>query len=197
MTLQTIKVLFLDRDGTINQDTGSYISTKEQLILIDRADEAIALAKNAGFRIVIISNQAGIARGIATVEQVEEVNRYLNLLLSSKDARFDRCYYCPYHPEYPHPDYDRFMEFRKPATGMVEQAIDDFLAEGFLVDRSASFFVGDKTLDVECGKRAGMRSVLVRTGHNEEDLCIERNIIPEFVADDLYKAVTEYILAVA
>ncbi len=89
------------------------------------------------------------------------------------------------------------MEFRKPATGMVEQAIDDFLAEGFLVDRSASFFVGDKTLDVECGKRAGMRSVLVRTGHNEEDLCIERNIIPEFVADDLYKAVTEYILAVA
>ncbi len=197
MTQQTIKVLFLDRDGTINQDTGSYISTREQLVLIDRADEAIALAKRAGFRIVIISNQAGIARGIATVEQVEEVNRYLNDLLSAKNASFDRCYYCPYHPEYPHPDYDRFMEFRKPATGMVEQAIDDFLAEGFLVDRSASFFVGDKTLDVECGKRAGMRSVLVRTGHNEEDLCIERNIIPEFVADDLYKAVTEYILAVA
>ena len=197
MTLQTIKVLFLDRDGTINQETGSYISTREQLVLIDRADEAIALAKRAGFRIVIISNQAGIARGIATVEQVEEVNRYLNDLLSAKNASFDRCYYCPYHPEYPHPDYDRFMEFRKPATGMVEQAIDDFLAEGFLVDRSASFFVGDKTLDVECGKRAGMRSVLVRTGHNEEDLCIERNIIPEFVADDLYKAVTEYILAVA
>ena len=197
MTQQTIKVLFLDRDGTINQDTGSYISTREQLVLIDRAAAARALANPAGFRIVIISNQAGIARGIATVEQVEEVNRYLNNLLSAKNASFDRCYYCPYHPEYPHPDYDRFMEFRKPATGMVEQAIDDFLAEGFLVDRSASFFVGDKTLDVECGKRAGMRSVLVRTGHNEEDLCIERNIIPEFVADDLYKAVTEYILAVA
>ena len=197
MTVQTIKVLFLDRDGTINQDTGSYISTKEQLVLIDRADEAIALAKSAGFRIVIVTNQAGIARGIATVEQVEEVNLYLNELLSARDAGFDRCYYCPYHPDYPHPDYDRFVEFRKPATGMVESAIEDFLAEGLVVDRSASFFVGDKTLDVECGKRAGMRSVLVRTGHNEEDLCIERNIIPEFVADDLYKAVTEYILAVA
>ncbi len=197
MTVQTIKVLFLDRDGTINQDTGSYISTKEQLVLIDRADEAIALAKSAGFRIVIVTNQAGIARGIATVEQVEEVNLYLNELLSARDAGFDRCYYCPYHPDYPHPDYDRFVEFRKPATGMVESAIVDFLAEGLVVDRSASFFVGDKTLDVECGKRAGMRSVLVRTGHNEEDLCIERNIIPEFVADDLYKAVTEYILAIA
>jgi D-glycero-D-manno-heptose 1,7-bisphosphate phosphatase len=194
--VQTIKVLFLDRDGTINQDTGSYIFTKEQLILIDRADEAIALAKRAGFHIVIISNQAGIARGIATVEQVEDVNRYLNELLLAQNAGFDRCYYCPYHPEYPHPEYDRFMEFRKPSTGMVEQAIDDFFSEGLIVDRCASFFVGDKTIDVECGMRAGLRPVLVRTGHNEEELCLRRNIIPEFVADDLYKAVTEHILAV-
>ena len=104
MMVQTIKVLFLDRDGTINQDTGSYIYTREQLLLIDRADEAIALAKSAGFRIVIVTNQAGIARGIATVEQVEEVNDYLNELLLLKNAGFDRCYYCPYHPEYPHPD---------------------------------------------------------------------------------------------
>ncbi len=193
--VQTIKVLFLDRDGTINQDTGSYIYTKEQLLLIDRADDAIALAKSAGFRIVIVTNQAGIARGIATVEQVEEVNDYLNELLLLKNAGFDRCYYCPYHPEYPHPDYDRFIEFRKPATGMVERAIEDFLAEGLIVDRRASFFIGDKTLDVECGIRAGLRSVLVRTGHNEEELCMQRNIIPEFIADDLYKAVTEYILA--
>jgi len=195
MMVQTIKVLFLDRDGTINQDTGSYIYTREQLLLIDRADEAIALAKSAGFRIVIVTNQAGIARGIATVEQVEEVNDYLNELLLLKNAGFDRCYYCPYHPEYPHPDYDRFIEFRKPATGMVERAIEDFLAEGLIVDRRASFFIGDKTLDVECGIRAGLRSVLVRTGHNEEELCMQRNIIPEFIADHLYKAVTEYILA--
>ena len=193
--VQKIKVLFLDRDGTINKDTGSYIASREQLQLIDRADEAIALARNAGFRIVIVSNQAGIARGIATVEQVEEVNRYLNELLSLKNAGFDRCYYCPFHPEYPHPDYDRFIDYRKPATGMVELAINDFLAEGFIVDRGASFFVGDKTIDVECGLRAGLRPVLVRTGHNEEALCLMQNIIPEFVADDLYTAVTEYILA--
>ena len=193
--VQKIKVLFLDRDGTINKDTGSYIASREQLQLIERADEAIALARNAGFRIVIVSNQAGIARGIATVEQVEEVNRYLNELLSLKNAGFDRCYYCPFHPEYPHPDYDRFIDYRKPATGMVELAINDFLAEGFIVDRGASFFVGDKTIDVECGLRAGLRPVLVRTGHNEEALCLTRNIIPEFVADDLYTAVTEYILA--
>ncbi len=195
MMAQTIKVLFLDRDGTINKDSGSYIISKDQLVLIERAEEAIALARQAGFKIVIITNQAGIARGITTIEQVEEVNRYLNEHLSLYDAAFDRCYYCPYHPAYPHPEYDKFADFRKPATGMVDQAIAEFAAEGLLVDRSASFFVGDKTLDVECGLRAGLRSVLVRTGHNEEELCQQQNIIPEFVADDLYQAVTEYILA--
>ena len=192
---QTIKVLFLDRDGTINKDSGSYIVSKDQFVLIERAEEAIALARQAGFKIVIITNQAGIARGITTIEQVEEVNRYLQEKLALHDAAFDRCYYCPFHPAYPHPEYDKFADFRKPATGMVEQAIAEFAAEGLLVDRSASFFVGDKTLDIECGLRAGLRPVLVRTGHNEEELCLQQNIIPEFVADDLYQAVTEYILA--
>ncbi|MEI8031816.1 MAG: HAD family hydrolase [Chlorobiaceae bacterium] len=193
--MQTIKVLFLDRDGTINQDAGTYVYLKEQFHLIERAGEAIALAIKAGFRIVIITNQAGIARGIATVEQVEAVNRYLNELLAPSGARFERCYYCPSHPDYPHPDYDRFADFRKPGTGMVEQAISDFLADGLVVDRSASYFVGDKTIDIECGLRAGLRPVLVRTGHNEEELCRQKEITPEFVADDLYQAVTEYIIA--
>ncbi len=193
--VQTIKVLFLDRDGTINKDSGSYIVSKDQFVLIERAEEAIALARRAGFKIVIITNQAGIARGITTIEQVEEVNRYLQEKLALQDAAFDRCYYCPFHPAYPHPEYDKFADFRKPATGMVEQAIAEFAAEGLLVDRSASFFIGDKTLDIECGLRAGLRPVLVRTGHNEEELCLLQNIIPEFVADDLYQAVTEYILA--
>ncbi|TLU88208.1 MAG: HAD family hydrolase [Chlorobium sp.] len=193
--MEKIKVLFLDRDGTINKDSGSYISSKEQIVLIDRADEAIALARKAGFRIVVITNQAGIARGITTVEEVEEVNRYLYDLLAVRNAHYDLCYFCPSHPDYPHPDYDRFMDCRKPATGMVDLAIRDFLLEGYEVDRSASFFIGDKTVDIECGLRAGLRPVLVRTGHNEEELCYQRNILPEFVADDLYQAVTGHILS--
>jgi D-glycero-D-manno-heptose 1,7-bisphosphate phosphatase len=192
--VQKLKVLFLDRDGTINQDQGAYIATREQLVLIERAGEAIALARQAGFRIVIVTNQAGIARGITTTEQVEDINRHLNELLSAMGAGFDRCYFCPSHPEYPHPEYDRFKECRKPSPGMVEQAVRDFLAEGFTVDRSESFFIGDKTVDIECGFRAGLRPILVRTGHNEEELCRKQNIIPEFVADDLYDAVAGYIL---
>jgi len=192
--MESVKVLFLDRDGTINQDIGSYVASREQFILVDRADEAIAIARQAGFRIVIVTNQAGIARGIVTPSQVEEVNDYLNELLSRCETSFDRCYYCPAHPDYPHPEYDRFMDSRKPSPRMVEQAVTDFLEEGIEVNREASFFIGDKLIDIECGKRAGLRTILVRTGHNEEPLCEHRQIFPDHVADDLYQAVTGYIL---
>jgi D-glycero-D-manno-heptose 1,7-bisphosphate phosphatase len=191
---EKVKVLFLDRDGTINKDLGTYVSTREDFVLIERADEAIALARDAGFRIVVITNQAGIARGIVTQEQVEDLNNYLNELLALSQTSFDRCYYCPSHPDYPHPEYDRFIEFRKPSPRMVEQAIDDFRYEGLEVDLSCSFFIGDKVVDVECGLRAGLRPILVRTGHNEEALCLERGVEPEYVADDLFQAVAGYIL---
>lgn len=192
--LENVKVLFLDRDGTINKDLGNYVSTREDFELIDRADDAIAAARQAGFRIVIISNQAGIARGIVTPEQVEDVNLYMSELLQRKNTYYDRCYYCPSHPDYPHPEYDRFLDCRKPSPRMVEQAIEDFRHEGLEVDLAGSFFIGDKLIDVECGFRAGLRPILVRTGHNEEALCLQRGVIPEFVADDLYQAVVGYIL---
>ncbi|NTU93720.1 MAG: HAD family hydrolase [Chlorobiaceae bacterium] len=191
---QKVKVLFLDRDGTINRDLGTYVTTREDFVLIDRVDEAISIARASGFRIVIVTNQAGIARGIVTPEQVEDVNNYLNELLAMQGTFYDRCYYCPSHPDYPHPDYDRFNDCRKPSPLMVEQAIADFLLEGIEVDKSESFFIGDKLLDVECGLRAGLRPILVRTGHNEEALCIKRGVVPEHVADDLYHAVANYIL---
>jgi D-glycero-D-manno-heptose 1,7-bisphosphate phosphatase len=192
--LENVKVLFLDRDGTINKDLGNYVSTRQDFELIERADDAIAAARQAGFRIVIITNQAGIARGIVTPEQVEDVNLYMSELLSMKNTYYDRCYYCPSHPDYPHPEYDRFIDCRKPSPRMVELAIEDFRNEGLEVDMAVSFFIGDKLIDVECGLRAGLRTILVRTGHNEEALCLERGVLPEFVADDLYQAVTGYIL---
>lgn len=191
---KNVKVLFLDRDGTINHDTGSYIITRDQFVLIERADEAIAKAQSAGFKIVVVTNQAGIARGIVTAEQVEDINLYLAELLWEKNTGYDRCYYCPSHPDYPDPELDSFADCRKPRTGMVERAITDFQAEGLLVDRQQSFFIGDKTVDVECALRAGLRPILVRTGHNEESLCYERRLFPEYVADDLYQAVAGYIL---
>lgn len=189
-----LKVLFLDRDGTINRDIGTYVTTREQFELIDGADRAIALARQAGYQIVIITNQAGIAKGIVTPEQVEDIHLYLNELLAQSGGSFDHSYYCPTHPDYPHPEYDRFAWCRKPETGMVDQAVADYCAAGFEVDKSCSFFIGDKTVDVECGLRAGLRPILVRTGHGEEELCREKGIVPEFVADNLLHAITGYVL---
>ena len=192
--MRKVKVLFLDRDGTINRDIGTYVTTREQFQLIEGTEAAIALARQAGYQIVIVTNQAGIAKGIVTSGQVEDIHRYLNELLAVRGAAFDRSYYCPTHPDYPNPEYDRFAWCRKPNTGMVDRAVADYLASGFEVDKSQSFFIGDKTVDVECGLRAGLRPILVRTGHGEEVLCRERGIEPEFVADNLYQAITGYIL---
>lgn len=189
-----LKVLFLDRDGTINRDIGTYVTTREQFELIDGADTAIALARQAGYQIVIITNQAGIAKGIVTPEQVEDIHLYLNELLARSGGSVDYSYYCPTHPDYPHPEYDRLAWCRKPETGMVDRAVADYCAAGFEVDKSCSFFIGDKTVDVECGLRAGLRPILVRTGHGEEELCLEQGIVPEFVADNLLHAITGYVL---
>lgn len=187
------KVLFLDRDGTIIYDS-HYIRTVEQVNFIDGADNAMALAKQAGFKIVVVTNQAGIAKGIVTEAEVQEINAAMQSRLLEKHAGYDLLYYCPYHPDYRHPEYDKFQSWRKPETGMVEQAVSDFAVMGLEVDRSASYFIGDKQVDVACGLRSGVRPILVMTGYGEADKCVSRNTPPEFIAKDLTEAILTYIL---
>ncbi len=195
--MQKIKVLFLDRDGTmIYDELGDYIRTVEQVRLIPNADVAIALAKRAGYKIVIVTNQAAIAKGIVTESRVQEINNFLQTMLAPKQATYDLCYYAPSHPSVPHPMYDQRKTWRKPDTGMVEQAVKDFAAQGFEVDKAHSFFIGDKQIDIECGSRAGLRPILVMTGYGEAEECRKKQTPPEFIAADLYDAVVNYVLAV-
>ncbi|MFN3345201.1 MAG: D-glycero-alpha-D-manno-heptose-1,7-bisphosphate 7-phosphatase [Chloroherpetonaceae bacterium] len=191
--MQTISALFLDRDGTIIHDSPDSITSLEQVRLIDRADDALALAKQAGFKLIMISNQGGIAKGIVTASRVDEINMLMQSLLAPKHATLDLLYYAPSHPKYPNAEYDALKHWRKPETGMIEQAIYDLTAQGFSVDFSRSFFIGDKQIDVECGLRAGLRAILVKTGYGEAEKCQEKNTLPEFMASDLYEAVA-YIL---
>jgi D-glycero-D-manno-heptose 1,7-bisphosphate phosphatase len=192
--MQIISALFLDRDGTIIHDSPDSITSLDQVCLIHRADDALALAKQAGFKLVMISNQGGIAKGIVTKARVDEINAYIQSLLEPKHATFDLLYYAPSHPKYPNAEYDTFKHWRKPETGMIEQATHDFALQGFTVDFSRSYFIGDKQIDVECGLRAGLRTVLVQTGYGEVEKCREKNTLPDFVASDLYDAVASYIL---
>lgn len=191
--MQPIPALFLDRDGTIIHDSPDSITSLDQVRLIHRADDALSLAKQAGFKLIMVSNQGGIAKGIVTAARVDEINAFMQSLLATKNATLDLLYYAPSHPKYPNAEYDAFNHWRKPEIGMIAQAIRDLATQGFTVERARSFFIGDKQIDVECALRAELRPILVKTGYGEAEKCREKHTLPEFVADDLYDAVT-YIL---
>ncbi len=192
---QPIKVLFLDRDGTIIYDElGGYIKTIEQVRFIPGAIEALTAAKKAGYKLVLVTNQAGIAKGIVTEARVQEIHHYIQAHLQKSGASLDACYYAPTHPDHPNPHHEHLQSWRKPDTGMIEQAAADFAAQGFYLDRTQSYLIGDKQIDIECGARAGLRPILVMTGYGELEQCKKKNTMPYRVADHIYEAIMTYIL---
>jgi D-glycero-D-manno-heptose 1,7-bisphosphate phosphatase len=184
------KAVFLDRDGTINVEVG-YLSDPDELELIPGAAEAVARLNDAGFIVVVVTNQSGVARGYFTEEDVHAVNRRMVDVLQSEGARIDGIYYCPHHPEFGSDVYRKDCECRKPNTGMVKRAVEDLD-----IDISRSYVVGDHVGDVLLGVNAGAHSIHVLTGHgaDERKKLIERGINTVHLASNLKDAV-EYILA--
>ena len=139
--------LFLDRDGTINIDTG-YIRDSDNIELYPGVAEGIRNLKNKfDMKMIVISNQSGIARGIMSREDVDAVNRRINELLNSSETSIDAFYYCPYHPDFNNED---LASCRKPSPELVFLA-----AKEHDIDLKRSYFIGDKVSDVECGINAG------------------------------------------
>ena len=177
--------IFLDRDGTINTEV-DYLSTPDQLELIPRSADAIREANGLGFKVFIITNQSGIARGILTEQQLSLVHDELNRRLTELDAHIDAFYFCPHHPDYGAAEYKKDCDCRKPNTGMIRQA-----AKEFNIDLQQSFVIGDRINDIQTGNNAGIPSILVLTGYGKK----ERTMFPEsaadidYVADDLYDAI--------
>jgi D,D-heptose 1,7-bisphosphate phosphatase len=175
------RAVFLDRDGTINEDPG-YISDPANVVLIPQAAEALAGLNKKGFKLIVISNQSGIARGIMSSKDVERVNNKINELLLKNNVSIDAFYFCHAHPEFSTPEE---CECRKPSPKLVLEA-----AEDFEIEMNQSYFVGDNVSDIECGKNAGLRTILVKTGKGEESLSIlqKDNNFPSFVAENLFHA---------
>ncbi|MDX2129409.1 MAG: HAD family hydrolase [Chloroherpetonaceae bacterium] len=187
--------LFLDRDGTIIEDQiGGYIRTIEQVTLIPEAAASIAQAKSAGFLIVVVSNQSGIAKGIVSKAKVDEINAYMQSELKKGGGEAHRIYYAPYHPEYPKVEFEAYKSWRKPETGMIEQAVLDFQKEDVDIDLSSSYFIGDKQIDIECGKKAKVKTILVKTGYSEFEACVKNNTLPDFVAENLAEGIRNFVL---
>ncbi len=142
------KAVFLDRDNTINEDPG-YLHDPGDVVLKKGAGEAIRMLKDAGFLIIVVSNQSGVGRGYFGTDAVEAVNRRVAELLSAYGAEPHAFYYCPHTPE-------EDCVCRKPEIGLFLEAGRDFE-----IDTQGSYMVGDKMSDVEFGKKAGIRSILL------------------------------------
>jgi D-glycero-D-manno-heptose 1,7-bisphosphate phosphatase len=181
------KAVFLDRDGTIIEDTG-YVAGAERVKFLPGSIRAIKLLNENGFRVMVVSNQAGVARGYFDEDMVKTTNRYIQSTLAEQGAFIDMFYYCPHHREGVVEEYRRECHFRKPNPGMIEQGGRDFD-----IDLRQSFVIGDHYSDVAAGHRAGCRTVLLGDGKSDDEEIIA---MPDRIARDLKEAV-DWILRVS
>lgn len=181
------RAVFLDRDGVITQDPPHYAHRLDQLKLIPRSAEAIRLLNENGFKVIVVSNQSGIARGYYQEKDIKIFNRGMEEELKKKGAYINAIYYCPHHPDAKIEAYRIDCDCRKPKPGMIKQAEKDLN-----LDLKKSFMIGDKRSDMEAGRRAGCKTILVLTGHGKEELKKNR-IEKKYVFDDLFAAVKKIL----
>jgi histidinol-phosphate phosphatase family protein len=167
------KAVFLDRDGTLSEHV-HYLSDPEKFRLMPDAIKALKLLAGAGYKLVVVTNQSGVARGLFTEETLARIHGRMKMLLADGGVRLDGVYYCPHHPE-------AGCSCRKPATGMIDAACAELG-----IECEGSFMVGDATADILLGENAGLKTILVATGYGgkEKDVAIR----PDYVASDLYEA---------
>ncbi|MBK8981259.1 MAG: HAD family hydrolase [Ignavibacteria bacterium] len=184
------KAVFLDRDGTLIEEV-NYLKKKEEISLFPETKKALLNLKESGFLNIIITNQSGIARGYFDENDLDSVHSELRKILTDKgEELIDGIYYSPYHTEGIVDKFTKESNFRKPGTGMIDQAVKEHS-----LDIKESFLVGDSITDMLCAKNAGLKKILVKTGYGERDFdkCIEKNVIPEYYAGNIYDA-SDYII---
>jgi D-glycero-D-manno-heptose 1,7-bisphosphate phosphatase len=159
----TRPAVFLDRDGTLIEERG-YVDRLELLSVFPWTADALRLLTRAGFATVVITNQSAIGRGMIDEAFLNEVHRELDARLAPGGGRIDRYYFCPHLPDAGIERYRQACRCRKPGPGLIEQACRELR-----LDPARSVMVGDRWLDVACGRAAGTRTVLVRTGHGAHE----------------------------
>ncbi len=171
----------MDRDGVIIEDTG-YIGRVDRCRFLPGVTQAVKLLNAAGFKVIVVTNQSGVARGYFSEEAVREVNQFVTEKLAREGALIDRIYYCPHHKDGIIENYRKDCYCRKPNPGMIEQAVLDLG-----LDISKSFLIGDKASDIEAGRRAGCRTILLTVGGSAANL--NGDITPDYIASDISDAV--------
>jgi D-glycero-D-manno-heptose 1,7-bisphosphate phosphatase len=175
------KAIFLDKDGTLIDDV-PYNIEPELIRLSPRAIEGLQLFAQLGFRLVVVSNQPGVARGMFAESALDAVWRRLDHLLEPHGIDIDGYYFCPHHPDGSLASYALDCDCRKPQPGLLHEA-----ATEHGIELAGSWMVGDILNDVEAGNRAGCRTVLIDNG-NETEWLLTPGRMPDLVATDLYSA---------
>lgn len=180
------KTVFLDRDGTINTEK-NYLYKIEDFEFIEGVPEAIARLKQQGYCVIVVTNQAGVARGYYKEEDVKKLHQYINSKLEKWGTKIDAFYYCPHHPTGGIGVYKKVCNCRKPETGLFEQACKEYS-----IDKKESWMIGDNQGDIEAGRKFGIKTIMVRTGYGKQ---LEQDGYQsyDYIADNLGCAV-EYIL---
>ena len=178
--------VFMDRDGTINEERG-YLRDPDGLNIMPEAFDAIKRINKNKLKAVIVTNQSGIARGYFSEKQMEKVHQRLTGLLMQKGAYLDGIYYCPHHPEGDILEYCIKCKCRKPATGML-----DLASQELDIDLHRSYVIGDKIIDIELAHRVGAKGILVLTGYGKEEADLLNQgsrVQPQFIANNILDAV--------
>jgi histidinol-phosphate phosphatase family protein len=171
------KAVFIDRDGTINVNV-NYLDDPDNFQMYPTVAKGIKHLQKQGFKIIIITNQSGIARGFFSQEILQKIHEKMLHQLSKEGATVDAIYYCPHHPK------DN-CECRKPRVGLFEKA-----AEEFNIDMRQSFMIGDRMLDIEAGYKSGCKTILVPENHSKVKEELEASIIkPDYICNDFYSGV--------
>ncbi len=181
------KAIFLDRDGTINDNHGGYVNKPDDLMLYPFAAEAISRLNKAGFLVLVVTNQGGIARGYLTPQDVEAIHKKMIADLLVQGAHIDDIFFSPYYLKGHIKPFDIQHQDRKPDIGMFNTA-----REKYNFNIKGSYMIGDKYTDIEFGKKAGLKTILLLTGDGEEEFLQKRSgwaSKPDYITPDLSSAV--------
>ncbi len=179
------KAVFLDRDGVINEDKG-YVHRIEDFKIYPEVFPALKKLQEAGYKLLIVTNQSGIALDYYTEEDFKKLTDYMLNVFEKEGIHIDKVYYCPHHENGTNPKYTLKCECRKPESGMIRKGIEEFN-----IDPSKSFLIGDKENDIKAAHKEGVKAILVKTGQGMKYV---DNTEADYTAENILDAVENIIL---
>lgn len=179
------KAIFLDRDGVINRYPGDkeYVKSWEEFHFLPKVSQALRRLNEAGFKVFVISNQAGVLKGVYTRESLESITENMLKELGKHKVAISGVFYCIHRKE------DN-CSCRKPKTGLIDSAIKKLASDGYELSLKGSYFIGDTITDMEAGKKSGLKTILVFSGKEKPDNKDNWQVRPDFTSKGLAEAVT-------